>query len=440
MTVELSDGENDPVTPTTQPGCRDDGIWWVEVDTGDLNEGAITITVTQGDRSYTAQAEKNTSSVAVSITRSNNILEESVESYSLGGSCNQNGERVEVTLGDGILELKPDGAAPALCASREWSVDLDVSSLRDDVITVTAVHYDSNSEEARDRKIVLKDTVAPTVLTITDPAHILAATVNQYQLQGTCGEVGGEVRVELRDDRVETNPSVRRVEPSPQLVCNSEGEWSVEVDAERLREGHDIYINIIHSDEAGNELVEQNIASVVKDTTYPDLGFTSPAAISEATKTNYQVEGTCSEEGREVSVVLRDSVGTEATPPERVLCQGTAWAAVIDTDSLVDGGITLEIEISDSAGNPASDSETIMRDTILPSLAINPGDNIASGFDLTQYPVSGTCDEEAAMVTVSATDSAATPNTTDPINAPCSSAVWSATLNGEDLQDGQRSP
>lgn len=103
-------------------------------------------------------------------------------------------------------------------------------------------------------------------------------------------------------------------------------------------------------DNAGNtSLAAGPSTSATIDNVAPSIAVSNPAAsfVVDDT-TNFAVSGTCSENGRAVTF----------TPTEKsaVTCTGGAWTAYFDLSAVVTEEVTIQGNLSDSAGNSASAS------------------------------------------------------------------------------------
>ena len=125
-------------------------------------------------------------------------------SYSVSGDCNKDSEAITLTVTDSTgtdqSPVSPNNSTT--CANNgKWSFDLgDISSYPDGNITFFVSLNDTGGTPpvVSDTVTVIKDTVGPSILTITDPPQpITHDVVGAYRLEGTCSEQGQGVAITL---------------------------------------------------------------------------------------------------------------------------------------------------------------------------------------------------------------------------------------------------
>ena len=127
---------------------------------------SVTVTDTAGntssEQSYSWTIDTTPPTVTITTPSSNGTiaLTSSLASYSVGGACSENGVAV-VLSGASSLSVP--------CSSGAWSTNIDISSLSDGTLSLTATQTDAagNSASSAARTFV-KDTVAPSI-SITTP-------------------------------------------------------------------------------------------------------------------------------------------------------------------------------------------------------------------------------------------------------------------------------
>lgn len=211
---------------------------------GASDAGSFVITATQTDAAGnlgtgTATVVKDTTTNLVAITSADNIDQANVTSYSVSGTCSENGVMVDVFVG--TINVQP------LCSGGTWdSGVINASSLGEGAVSITADHGTATQASTS----VTKDTASPTV-TITSALNINSSNESSYSLSGTCSENGVAVSV-----------SVGGVLQSP--TCGS-GTWSATgLDVSGLGDGA-VSITADHS------TATQASTSVTKNTVGPSL-------------------------------------------------------------------------------------------------------------------------------------------------------------------------
>jgi len=421
VTVVLTDPSANTISPSVQPICTS-GSWSIlstdNFNVSSLVGGAITITADHDDSAGNLAIQASTIVLKDSLIPTVSITIPATEisllnltNYSVGGTCSENGEAVTVSIG---------GITPApqpTCSAGAWSVSgVDVSSLIDGAVIITADHDDTLGNSAvQGSTNVTKDSTIPTV-TITTPAtDITVSNVTSYAVSGTCSENSETVTI-----------LVGTIAPSPQPTCVA-GAWSVSgLDVSTLLDGA-VTITADHDDSFGNSAVQAS-TSVTKDTALPTVGITTPAtAISLSNHTSYSVDGTCSEDGETVTVL----VGGIA-PATQPTCTTGVWSVVgLDKSSLSEGSVLITADHDDTLGNSATQATTsVVKDTVIPTVAITlPAADISLSNE-SNYSVSGTCSENGEVVTVLVGSVAPAPQPT------CVAGAWSVTgLDVSSLSD-----
>ena len=188
------------------------------------------------------------------------------------------------------------------------------------------------------------------------------------------------------------------------------------------------YLHVQARDGAGNE---SQVVSVSAELGAGDSGgnawavaIDTPDPINSDNESAYSVSGTCSSHSGEVTV----SVGG-STPPVQPQCSSEAWSTSVDTTEVNDDPAVAITVSFGSGGDMVSDSGTILKDTVVPTVAITAPDP-ATEDNVAVYPLSGTCSEDGREVTVSVDSLSPAPQ---PI---CSSGAWSVQLDISSLGVG----
>lgn len=347
---------------------------------------------------------KDTVNPTVTIASSPIINNANKSSYPISGSCSENGRAVSVNVG-GV------GATPT-CSAGSWSASLNVSGVADSLtVSATADHTDLAGNNATQAAAsVIKDTVAPTVA-ITSSPSIFNGNKASYTVSGTCSENGQSV-----------NLLVAAVAGAG--TCTA-GAWSVTLNVSSVGDGPSISVSANHSDAAGNPATQAS-TTVLKDTVNPTVAVTSSSPVNNSNKTSYPVSGTCSENGRSVSLNV-GGLGSSAT------CSTGAWSTTVDVSGVSDtASMPITADHTDLAGNSATQSSTtVLKDTVNPLVSLNAPGVINSSNQFT-YPVSGTCSENTRTVSINVGGVGATTS--------CVAGSWSRTMNVSGVSDGGSIP
>ena len=366
---------------TTTITCFSNGQWSVsDIDASTLGEGSITLEVTQSDVAgnegeASANILKDTATPLVGISTPSSINGPNEGSYSLSGTCESGSGSVSVTLGSLATNT-------LTCSSNgQWDINnIDTSTLAEGTITLEVIQFDVAGNEGEVIVNILKDTTTP-LIGISTPSSINGSNEGSYSFSGTCESGGGSVSVTLGSLATST------------LTCSSNGQWDVNnVDTSTLAEGI-VTLEVIQSDLAGNE--GEASANILKDTIAPLVGISTPSSINGSNENSYSFSGTCESGGGSVSVTL----GSLATSTLTCTSNGQWDVNNIDTSTLAEGSITLEVIQSDVAGNEGEASVNIFKDTAIPLVGISTPSSI-NGSNENSYSLSGTCENGGGSVSV----------------------------------------
>ncbi|MES2526620.1 MAG: DUF2341 domain-containing protein [Bdellovibrionota bacterium] len=147
-------------------------------------------------------------------------------------------------------------------------------------------------------------------------------------------------------------------------------------------------------DTAGNNVVltltPPSSAGILVDAVVPTVTLNTPALINLANVTNYSLSGTCSENGRNITV----AVGSYTVAPAPT-CSGLVWSATgVNVSSASDGtAVVVTADHSDAAGNNAVQATTtVVKDTVAPYVVTNTSVN-ANYVDGNDIPMTVTFNE-----------------------------------------------
>lgn len=373
------------------------GSWTVAADFSAQSDGSVSITADHDDgmgisaSQATASLTKDTLLPTVTITSNGNIVDGNKTSYTLAGTCSENGRTI--AIGGGVI-------ASTACISGSWSAVVNYSGVADGSVSVTADGDDAAGNEAAQASTTLtKDTAVPLV-TITN-LNITSANKNSYPLSGTCSENGRAVTL---------GGAV-----SASATCNA-GSWTVNVDYGTQADGS-VIVTADHNDAAGNNAVQGNL-SLTKDTVLPIVSIQSNAVINDANKASYLLSGTCSEAGRTVSI--GGAVTTSTT------CAAGAWSVSVNYTAQSDGSVAVTADHGDAAGNAAAQATaSLTKDVGLPVVTIADGEiNLANK---SSYSLTGTCSEAGRTVSIGGAVSG---------TAACNAGSWALTMDYSGQSDG----
>ena len=237
------------------------------------------------------------------------------------------------------------------------------------------------------------DALATRALSITHAPAINGENMANYLIQGICtGKATQEEEVPS------VSVTLNEIDAG-QAPC-TEFTWELTVNTSALLDGDNIRIAITE----GEEEVEQ---FVIKDTTSPEIVVTSELVINNGNQANFELGGTCNEEGREISITI-DGLSAETSS-----CNGT-WSIAVDS-ALNEGSATVTITQTDNFGNEQTITLILVKDitasqpTFESNLDINGGNYLI-------YRATGTCPEDG-MVRV-------TVDTNTPEDVSCTGGAW----------------
>ncbi|MDA9189407.1 choice-of-anchor D domain-containing protein, partial [bacterium] len=405
------------IIPATQPTCTG-GTWSIAgIDASVLADSPplVTIQVTHLDAAgnpvvITDTVTKDTVLPVVTIDALTLINLANRATYSLSGTCTDNGQVVTVDIG-GITPPAPT------CGAGVWNIaSVDLSALADSppLVAVSADHVDTVGNVAiQATSSVTKDTVIPTI-TINALSGINEDNANSYSLSGTCSENGQSVTI-----------VVGTISPVFAPVCSSNA-WAVTgLDVSSEGDNLNLPVTADITDASGNPAT-QATSTVVKDVIDPNVAITTTTTINNLNRAAYTVSGTCDANGQEVTV----SVGGEV-PGTQPTCSALAFSVTFDVTGAVDSAtLAILADHVDVAGNAAAQaSQLVIKDTIDPNVALDAAANVTTVNEAT-YSVSGTCSESGLQVTVTVNQDAPALSVTPPVQPTCGNNganAWVAT-------------
>ncbi|WP_367998629.1 Ig-like domain-containing protein [Pseudoalteromonas carrageenovora] len=380
ITVTITDGDSVDTYTTTVAA---NGGWSFDVTTP-LTDGQVTvsasITDTAGNTSSAeATATLNTNAPTINI---NTIVDTNDQTPTLSGTSSAaDGTEITVVITD-INNVSHTVTTNVL--SGAWSVDA-TDILPEGEFTVTAsVTEDGLTSNATSSGVI--DLTAPALSINT----LITANDTTPTISGTTTAPQGAIVVILITDSLGAEQTVN-------ATVGANGTWSVAAPI-ALSEGV-FSVNASTTDTAGNPV--STIATGTLDITAPIVTINDIVGSSDLTPS---VSGTVTGAtvGDSVVVVFIDAQGNEHSVNTTVQAGGT-WT-VEASNSLSQGDYSVEVFITDNAGNTGDALVSATIDSIAPEISIDQ-----SSLVLTQDNtplISGTSNEANTNVIVTFTDSA----------------------------------
>ena len=335
------------------------------------------------------------------------------EQYYVSGICSEVGT-VTVSVAD------ISGSMTAECDGSIWETNaFDTSSINSPAsVVLSAEMVDAAGNPAAEEAITVnKDTTSRAVAIDRLPnapnaPPINLANADSYPVKGICSSSHtGDVTVTVGGTASATG------------TC-SNGRWTVNVNV-NIPSPIDDAPNVSISATFGTGTDQaSDTARALKDTVRPTLD-TTPSPITSNNQESYSLSGSCT--GGQ-GVVSLDIGGTSASAN----CESDAWELNdLNVSTLEGDSITITADVSDAAGNPATQlSKTVERDVIPPTLTITSAEDISGTTNQDSYSISGTC-EENGTGNVQVTIAGGTPQTVD-----CTSNAWTISPVLADIPEG----
>ena len=412
--VEVSDSGAVPnvSSPETDPQCFQ-GEWSTQINHGSLEDGELTVTVSHHDlvgniTTETGTFLKDTDSPEIEFSGSENIRIATESDYSINGTCSDRGENVDLIFSDSsqpVVELSESVICTDNSGMGEWELTgLDTTSLLEGVITVKATHYDEVGNSTEVTTSMIKDIQGPT-FQWSNISDVSSISQTNYLLSGSCSEIGKILTINVSGTHIDDGTSHSKTITILCIDNLGNGEWTTEdFDISSFSDGS-LTIEISYSDESGNEVTQIHIVN--KDILSVAMTISMPSNILKGTVNTYNIGGSCTEEGQEVTVEVSDGNQT-VTPSSQPICQTDSWSTQVDHSSLSEGEITISAIHEDAQGDQDSTSQTILKDLVDPTVGVNGVEDILAVTE-SSYSLSGTCSDEGGEVEVTLTDSITSP-------------------------------
>jgi hypothetical protein len=285
------------------------------------------------------------------------------------------------------------------------------------------------------------DTKPPAPPVVTAPTWVNIANQHHVPIGGTAvNDTGGASTVQVS---VSDGTTTLVLDP---VVVGNDGTWSAAsvADLSSLSD-HALTVKAVAIDEAGNvsddsatvASTKDAVAPAVPTVTFPDASKDSNNnPVVNASNSTLHVSG-ITEPGAGVSVTATDGPHT-TTPATTAADDQGAYNVVVDTASLDQGTLTVAAVATDAAGNAASGSYTITKDSVAPGTpTITTFDDVNQANDNSSHTVAGTASTDpGTTLSVWLTDSDGF--TTTPQAAPIdgTTGAWSIQLPVDGLAEG----
>ena len=335
--------------------------------------------------------------------------------FYVSGTCSEAGD-LRVAVGKNSFQhtqfVECDGSSWVTSA-------IDVSgipstSLVSVKITATMTDAAGNPAAEEKSKTVQKDTTSRSVAIDRlsgDPNKappINHGNAASYPVAGGCSQHTGDVTVTVGGTAEGTGE------------C-SDGRWTATVNVpSTVSDGAAIAVSASFG--SGADKVS-DATTALKDTVVPTLKLT-PSPITSLNQDSYDLDGGCT--GGQGAVSL-DIGGISASAN----CASDAWQVNnLDVNGLTGSSITITVDVSDAAGNPAVQlSKTVTRDVEAPTLTITSAEDITIANE-GSYTITGTCGETGTG-NVKITIGSGTPQTID-----CTASDWTLSPTIADIPEG----
>lgn len=229
------------------------------------------------------------------------------------------------------------------------------------------------------------DTVS--IVTLANNGYANIANQGAYSVSGVCSFAGGNIVVTV--GTVTNN-----------ATCGLDHLWSMTLNLSTLASEGTLNIHAVHS---GTNVPGSADRQIIRDVTAPTVSITTDSSVvaSLSNQAAFALAGVCGE-GSSVAIQVTSSGGGTAVS-DAATCSSSAWLRGVNVSGLNDGTLTVNVSISDLAGNTDTKSQTFVKNTIAPTLAISSPDinDVAISTDYTTLSVVGTCNKSGATIILS---------------------------------------
>ncbi|MDW3194093.1 MAG: Calx-beta domain-containing protein [Cytophagales bacterium] len=375
VSISFTDGSSTPITGTATVTSN---AWTItaDADISGLNDGTITITAdvddaagnaaTQASQTVTLDnaiptAVVSTPSAAISVNAPNQTI---------SGTSNEDGATINVYIdanNDGVAD-NATSLGNATVSSGAWSISVSLTADQANNFVVEASDAAGNLSGDVDVPTITEDSSDPASPVVTSPASAISVNAATQTISGTHSEDGVTVNVYADADN---DGLIDNLTPLTSTTVSG-GTWSLSVN---LTEDDENNFIVRAEDAAGNTSGEVDVPTITEDSTAPTISISTPiegdGIVEAAESSDVEISGTTTgvEDGQSVTVSFSD--GTTSAGPVNATVTSNAWtASVADISALNDGNITVTADVSDLAGNAATQtSQTITLDQAPPTIS-----------------------------------------------------------------------
>lgn len=348
VTVTLTDKNNKKVSGTGTTGSA--GAISVSVDASSLADGAIGVAVVVTDPAgnpsdpATATFTKDATGPTVTGLAATSVNAAANGKTTITGSTGEAGS-VALTVTDPAGKAVTTSVA---VASSAFSATVDVSSLADGTLTVTAVASDSKGNKGPTATATTpKDATPPTVTNLA--ATATGGTNNTTTVSGNT-EAGASVALTITDGTKSASKTV---------TAAGSGAFSGTFDLTGYA-GGSLPVTATPTDTAGNT-GQKASTTASRDVTAPVV--TNLAATpSTADEPSSTVTGRVDDRAASVSITATDKNSKSVTGTATVTGDGQ-FSATLDLSGLADGTVTVTATATDAVGNAGTATTTTTRDS-----------------------------------------------------------------------------
>jgi hypothetical protein len=362
LTISIDDGDalTQPVTLPLSTVSQADGTFDLTVDVHTLTDGLLTATITATDGSG------NTSSV-VTATTDKDVVAPGTPGLTVSNLVNSaNAAAVPfnvTTEPDATVTVTVDDSGPASPVTTHVLADgagnfagtLDVTSLADGLLTVTAVAADEagNPCPTPASTTTTKDATAPAQPTVVVAGPVNATNKSAVGISGST-DANSSLTITVDDTDANTSPVTKPWQADP-----TSGAYATTLNLSSLTDGT-LTVTVVAGDAFGN--TSTGTASVAKDVVLPVISALA------ATRSHYgspssSVTGVLSEVS---SVQVSASDGVRVVSQTATVAPDKSFSASLNLTTLASGPVTVTATATDTHGNVGTASTATTRDSATP--------------------------------------------------------------------------
>lgn len=372
------------------------GDFQIEVDTRSLADGPISFTSYTIDQAGNRSASQSLTTVketvipAPVIGTANPINAQNAGQYTIFGTARPNAT-VEVVISDGVNPPVVTEATADL--NGEFSVDIDVRSLLDAELNITASQISEHGvKSAVAKATVQKDTAVPGIPDLTLSDYINLENQSNFSIKGFA-EKQAEIFVKIIDQEENT------IETSGKV--NERGEFSLPMDVSTLQDG-EITVEVYQVDRAGN-LSATSKKVMTKDTSIPEqIELDALPGIYNGNESAFQISG-IAEPLLQIEMVITDG---DLSETYQFMTDGVGkFSQTVDMSVFKEGEISISFTGINKAGNRNElTTMSLIKDTIIENINLEKVADYINRSNQNEFVLSGLSTEEGATITVIASD------------------------------------